>query len=66
MVDRIKAAVSGRRDASFVIMARTDALATEGMAACIKRAKAYIAAGADMLFPGTDTHAHFSNHATQF
>ena len=52
MVDRIKACVSGRTDPSFVIMARTDALANEGMAACIARSKAYVAAGADMLFPG--------------
>jgi len=51
MVDRIKAAVSGRTDPDFVIMARTDALASEGLEAAIARAKAYIEAGADMLFP---------------
>jgi methylisocitrate lyase len=51
MVDRIKAAVSGRTDPEFVIMARTDALASEGLEAAIARAKAYIDAGADMLFP---------------
>lgn len=51
MCDRIRAAVSGRRDTSFVIMARTDALANEGMQACIDRCRAYLAAGADMLFP---------------
>ncbi len=51
MVDRIKAAVDGRVDDSFVIMARTDALASEGMAAAQDRAAAYIEAGADMLFP---------------
>lgn len=51
MVDRIKAAVEGRMNESFVIMARTDALATEGMQSVISRSKAYIAAGADMLFP---------------
>ncbi len=54
MVDRIKAAVDARDDAradpDFVIMARTDALAVEGLAAAILRARAYVAAGADMLF----------------
>jgi methylisocitrate lyase len=50
MVDRIKAAVDARTDPSFVIMARTDALANEGVAAAIERAQAYIAAGADMIF----------------
>ena len=51
MVDRIKAAVDARTDESFVIMARTDALAVEGLQAAIDRAGAYIEAGADMLFP---------------
>jgi methylisocitrate lyase len=51
MVDRIKAAVAGRTDPEFVIMARTDALANEGLEKAIERAKAYIEAGADMLFP---------------
>ena len=51
MVDRIKAAVDARTDDSFVIMARTDALAVEGLQAAIDRAGAYIEAGADMLFP---------------
>jgi methylisocitrate lyase len=50
MVDRIKAAVDGRSDASFVIMARTDAHAVEGQAAAVERAQAYVAAGADMIF----------------
>ena len=50
MVDRVKAAVDARTDASFVIMARTDALASEGLAAAIERAQAYVAAGADMIF----------------
>jgi methylisocitrate lyase len=50
MVDRIKAAVDARTDEQFVIMARTDALANEGMAAAIERAQAYVAAGADMIF----------------
>lgn len=51
MVDRIKAAVDARTDDSFVIMARTDALAVEGIDAALERAQAYIEAGADMLFP---------------
>ncbi|OZB34264.1 MAG: methylisocitrate lyase [Ferrovum sp. 34-44-207] len=51
MVDRIKAAVDARQDDSFVIMARTDALAVEGVNAAIDRAQACIEAGADMLFP---------------
>lgn len=51
MVDRIKAAVDARTDSNFVIMARTDALAVEGLQAAIDRAGAYIEAGADMLFP---------------
>jgi methylisocitrate lyase len=50
MADRIKAAVDGRSDASFVIMARTDAHAVEGQAAALERAGAYVAAGADMIF----------------
>ena len=50
-VDRIKAAVDARSDPDFVIMARTDALAVEGLEAAIERAQAYVAAGADMLFP---------------
>lgn len=50
MVDRIKAAVDARTDEQFVIMARTDALASEGLAAAIERAQAYVATGADMIF----------------
>lgn len=51
MVDRIKAAVDARIDDQLVIMARTDALATEGYEAIVERGKAYVEAGADMLFP---------------
>ncbi|AHY12154.1 MULTISPECIES: methylisocitrate lyase [Citrobacter] len=51
MVDRIRAAVDARTDPNFVIMARTDALAVEGLEAAIDRAQAYVEAGADMLFP---------------
>ncbi len=50
MVDRIKAAVDGRTDERFVIMARTDAHAVEGQQAAIDRAAAYVEAGADMIF----------------
>lgn len=50
MVDRIKAAVDARTDSSFIIMARTDALAVEGLQAALDRSAAYAAAGADMLF----------------
>ena len=51
MVDRIKAAADARSDPSFVIMARTDALAVEGLPQTIERALACVEAGADMIFP---------------
>ncbi len=51
MVDRIKAAADARSDPDFVIMARTDALAVEGLQAAIDRACACVEAGADMIFP---------------
>ncbi len=51
MVDRVKAAVDARNDAGFVLMARTDAAAVEGIDAAIDRACAYVEAGADMIFP---------------
>src|ERR1700754_3588283 len=51
MVDRIKAAVDARTDESFVIMARTDALASEGLNAALDRTEACVEAGADMIFP---------------
>jgi methylisocitrate lyase len=51
MVDRIKAAVDARSDPDFVIMARTDACAVEGLDAAIERACRYREAGADMIFP---------------
>ncbi|GMU70459.1 MAG: 2-methylisocitrate lyase [Steroidobacteraceae bacterium] len=50
MVDRLKAAVDGRTDPAFVIMARTDAHAVEGQAAALERAQRYVEAGADMIF----------------
>lgn len=64
MVDRIKAAVDARTDDNFSIMARTDAIAIEGIDAAIERAHAYIAAGADLIFPEAirtlDEYAKFS------
>jgi methylisocitrate lyase len=51
MVDRVKAAVDARSDPQFVIMARTDALAVEGLEPAIERARACVEAGADMIFP---------------
>ncbi len=51
MVDRIKAAVDARTDDEFSIMARTDAIAIEGIDAAIERAHAYVEAGADLIFP---------------
>jgi methylisocitrate lyase len=50
MVDRIKAAVDARSEDEFVVMARTDAVASEGLQAAIDRAGAYVSAGADMIF----------------
>lgn len=65
MVDRIKAAVDARTDESFVIMARTDALAVEGLQAAIDRAGACVEAGADMIFPEAmtqlDMYSEFAN-----
>ena len=51
MCDRIKAAVDARTDESFVVMARTDAYANEGLEPTLDRIRAYVAAGADMIFP---------------
>jgi len=50
MADRVKAAVDGRTDASFVVMARTDAFASEGLEGALQRAARYVEAGADMIF----------------
>jgi methylisocitrate lyase len=50
MVARVRAAVAGKPDPSFVVMARTDAAANEGVAGAVARAQAYVAAGADMIF----------------
>jgi len=51
MVDRVKCAVDAKYDANFVVMARTDALAVEGLQSAIDRACACVEAGADMIFP---------------
>ncbi|HET7671486.1 MAG TPA: methylisocitrate lyase [Burkholderiales bacterium] len=51
MCDRIKSAVDARTDPQFVVMARTDSLANEGLDAALERARAYVEAGADMIFP---------------
>ena len=65
MADRIKAAVDGRTDANFVIMARTDAHAVEGQGAALERAAGYVAAGADMIFAealkSLDEYRQFAN-----
>jgi methylisocitrate lyase len=65
MVDRIKAAVDARNDASFVIMARTDALAVEGLEAALDRARACVEAGADMIFPEALTELGLYRRFTQ-
>jgi methylisocitrate lyase len=68
MVDRIKAAVDGRTDREFVIMARTDAHAVEGQQAAIDRAAAYVEAGADMIFAEAlktlEEYRQFTNRIT--
>jgi methylisocitrate lyase len=50
MVDRIKAAVDARTDPDFILMARTDAIASEGLDAAIERSRRYVEGGADMIF----------------
>jgi len=67
MSDRLKAAVDARSDPNFVIMARTDALAGEGLQAALARVQAYVAAGADMIFaeavPDLALYSQFSQAA---
>lgn len=65
MVDRIKAAVDARTDDSFVIMARTDALAVEGLQSAIDRACACAEAGADAIFPEAITELSMYEQFTQ-
>jgi methylisocitrate lyase len=68
MVGKLKAAVSARQDPAFIIIARTDARATEGIDAALNRAKAYVDAGADMIFPealeSPDEFARFAKEVT--
>ncbi|HEV7999528.1 MAG TPA: methylisocitrate lyase [Planctomycetaceae bacterium] len=65
MVSKLKAAVAARRDPSFVIIARTDGRASEGMEAAIERAQAYVEAGADMIFPeALETPGEFGRFAS--
>lgn len=64
MVDRVKAAVDARTDDSFVIMARTDALAVEGLQSAIDRACACVEAGADAIFPEAITELGMYNQFT--
>lgn len=68
MTDRVKAAADAKRDADFVIMARTDALAVEGMDAAIERAIACVEAGADAIFPEAilelEQYAQFADAVT--
>ncbi len=68
MGDRIKAAVDARTDADFVIMARTDALAADGLSAACERAAFYVESGADMIFPEALTtlreYHEFTQHLT--
>lgn len=62
MEEKIRAAVSAKRDPSFMIIARTDARNVEGMGAAVERAKAYIQAGADAIFPeGLSTEDEFAD-----
>jgi methylisocitrate lyase len=61
MIDRIKAAVDARTDENFVIMARTDALAVEGLESALDRASACVEAGADMVFPEAVTEPILAN-----
>ncbi|MFI5357351.1 MAG: isocitrate lyase/phosphoenolpyruvate mutase family protein, partial [Opitutales bacterium] len=65
MVARVRAAVAGKPGPEFVVMARTDAFAVEGLPAAIARARAYVSAGADMIFaealPTLDVYRAFTN-----
>ncbi len=65
MVDRIKAAVDAKTDPDFVIMARTDALAVEGLQSAIDRAGACVEAGADMIFPEAITELEMYRQFTE-
>ena len=67
MCEKIRAAVAARKDSDFILMARTDARATSGMEGALKRAKAYLKAGADALFPeGLQSAEEFKIFAKNF
>lgn len=65
MGDRIKAAVDARQDRDFIIMARTDAVSSEGMERALERASYYVEQGADMIFPEALTTLSFYRQFTQ-
>jgi len=66
MVEKLQAAVAARRDPEFVIIARTDARAVNGIDDAIARAQAYVAAGADMIFPeALETRDEFARFARE-
>jgi len=58
MVRRLQAAVAARRDPAFLVIARSDARAVEGLPAMLDRARAYVDAGAEMLFPEALADVH--------
>ena len=67
MVQKIRAAADAKRDPNFLLMARTDAMASEGMEAAIDRAKAYVDAGADAIFPeAMNSEADFERFRKEF
>jgi methylisocitrate lyase len=66
MVDRIKAAVDARTNTNFTIMARTDALASEGLEATLARIQQYVAAGADMIFSKASKNSRNIKHSLKF
>ncbi len=66
MAAKVRAAVGARRDPAFVIVARTDARAVEGFAAAVARARLYVEAGADMIFPeALESPAEFARFAAE-
>lgn len=67
MAQKVRAAADAKRDPNFLLMARTDAKASEGMASAIDRAKAYVDAGADAIFPeALSTHAEYEAFRKEF
>ncbi len=67
MVRKIRAAIDARRDANFLVMARTDSRTSEGVSAAIERSRAYVDAGADAIFPeALTTHAEYETFRAAF